>query len=104
VIVEESRMQVSIQEKIQRRLTSLERNMKMNRLYTRPVAQRRMDESYIRSVYWSTIGTQRYAKKAVRTFYKSARRLMLLSPYQARTYTFGRMVEAPIFTINKEQV
>jgi len=76
----------------------------MNRLYTRPIAQRRMDESYVHSVYWATIGTDRYARTATRRFYKSARRLVGLSPYQARTYTFGRMVEAPIFTIIKEIV
>ena len=71
----------------------------MNKLYTRPIEQRKYGPEFVHTVVWDTLGTHKFARKSVRHYYKSARRLMQLSPYQARTYTFGRMLELPVFTI-----
>lgn len=70
-------------------------------LYNRPKAQRVVAPELTTFFYWDTIGTARYARKEIRRWYKDARRLLQLSPYQARTYTFGRMVEMQILSIRK---
>jgi hypothetical protein len=70
-------------------------------LYTRPRKQRMSAPELVNFFYWETMGTGPYARKEIRRWYKDARRLLQLSPYQARTYTFGRMVETTIFSIRK---
>lgn len=70
-------------------------------LYTRSVKQRKEAPDLVMWFYWDSIGTHAWAMKEIRAWYKSARRILNLSTYQARTYTFGRMVELNILSIRK---
>jgi hypothetical protein len=74
----------------------------MNKINSRPIHQRKLEPEFNVTNYWFTQGTEGYAGKLIRDYYKRARRILLLSPFQARVYTLGRIAETPIFSLKKE--
>lgn len=72
--------------------------MKIN---TRPAKQRKEEPRYNSCIVVGSLGSDAFMRKEIRTFYWRAKRILNLSPFQARTYTFGRVVESPIFFVRK---
>jgi hypothetical protein len=74
----------------------------MNKINSRPIHQRKLEPEFNVTNFWFTQGTEEFARKQVWNYYKRARRILLLSPFQARVYTLGRIAETPIFSLKKE--
>lgn len=74
----------------------------MHKINSRPIHQRKLEPTYNVVNFWYTQGTEIFARNNIRNYYKRARRILLLSPFQARVYTLGRIAETPIFSLKKE--